>query len=136
MVRGRDDLGNAEIQQTKFSARTDLYVGGLDVSVHNRRFSPLDIGEEGVQRAELSAHFRGVARRALGVETAFSLQKLGYALSFEVLHGNEEAALLLAEIVDFENARIDLVKLFLNLRAAPFGFDHQLRKLIARLLDD
>jgi len=36
-------------------------------------------------------------------------------------HGDEEAALQLAEVVDFEDARIDLVELFLNLGAAALA---------------
>src|SRR5207245_358357 len=95
VVGGGDDLGDTEIEQPQLAARTDLYVGRLDVAVDDSRLSSIHVGEERVKGAELAAHFYGEAGGALRIEAAVGLQDLGDAFSFEILHGDEEAALLL-----------------------------------------
>ena len=89
-----------------------------------------------MQGGQLATHFRHVACRARRFEPRILQQDFGQAASFGVLHGNEETAVHFSEFQDLQNARVFGVKLLLYRRAAPLGFDNDLRELILALLDN
>ena len=66
----------------------------------------------------------------------FLLQNLGHRPSLDVLHGDEEESVQVPVLVDFDDARIGVVQLLLQIGAAPLGFEDQLRQRIGRFLND
>src|SRR5262249_42960543 len=80
---------------------------------------------ERMQRLQLAGYFQGYTRGTHGVELALAAQDLGHGLAFDILHGDEKAALQIAEIVYFDHTRVECVELLLNGCAAAFGVGHQ-----------
>src|SRR5580692_9352013 len=127
VVRERDYLRNAEIEQPHLIPRIDLDVGRLNISVHNCPLSSVDLRDEGMQPPELAQYFARVADSAGRVEPLLRLYDFGDVPAFHILHGYEEATALFAEIVDFEDAWIHLAQLLLDQHATAFGGERELR---------
>src|SRR2546423_5707470 len=135
-VGDRDGFGDSEIEQSHLVAGADLDIGRLDVAVDNGPLSSINVGREGVHAIELVTNFARIADSAGRLQPLFRLDDLGYAFAFHILHGDEEAAVRLSVVVDFERAGIDLMKLLLDEHAAAFGFEGQLRVRVARFFDN
>ena len=89
-----------------------------------------------MQAVELVTDFTSVAGGAGWVEAFLGFDDLRDAAAFDVLHGDEEAAVAFTVVVDFEGAGIDVAELLLDQHAAAFGFQGKLRVGIAGLFDN
>src|SRR6267142_5370968 len=135
-VREGDGLRDAEIQQANRAVRTNLDVRWLDVAMYHRAFPPVDFDLEGMQPRELVAHLHRITRGLRRVDPLLQLQDLRHAFALDVLHGYEVAAIQLAGVVNFQEARVSVVELLLDQRPAALGFEHDLRPRIGGLFDD
>jgi hypothetical protein len=135
VVRAGNHLRNAEIHQSHLPALANLDVGWFDISMHDSAPVTLDIGYESVKLFDLRENFDRVLAGPPRIQAPFAVQDFRDVATLEVLHGNEEATALVAEVIDFEDPLVDLTELLLDFNAPPFGVDHDPRELIGRLLD-
>ena len=64
---------------------------------------------------------------AVRIDHVLGRQDVGHGAPFDELHGDEEVAVDVAVLVDLHHARIEVVQLLLDGRAAAFRLDDQLR---------
>jgi hypothetical protein len=93
-------------------AGTDLDIGRLDVAVNYGSLAALNVGREGMQAVELVTDFARIASGAGWVEALLGFDDLRDASPFDVLHGDEEAAVAFTVVVDFEGSGIDSCSCF------------------------
>ena len=122
-------LGDTEIEQAHGIVGSQVDIGWFDITVDHRRLPGVELGQ-------LLADFQSDDGGAVGIHHVLALQHLGQIASLHVLHGDEEEAILLAKVVDFNHARIERLHLALNGRAAPLGFDHHLGNRVVAGADE
>src|SRR5438477_7553370 len=88
-----------------------------------------------MQAVELIADFASIAGGAGWVEASLCLDDLRDASAFDVLHGNEEAAVAFSVVVDFQGSGINIVQLFLDLHTPPLGFQGKLCVWVAEVFN-
>src|SRR6266851_4824948 len=93
------------------------------------------VGDKGVKPFQLAQNLNGITAGVLRIQSPLKTDDLGYVFALAMLHRHEKTAVLLAKIVDFKNARVQKVKLLLDLCSTALGLDENLRKRITRFLD-
>ena len=88
-------------------------------------------GLPGVKLGQLLADFECDGGCAERLDDAVGAQDLGQAAAFHILHGHEEVAIRVAELVDFDHARVERMQFLLDGGAAAFSFEHQLIDAVA-----
>src|SRR5579884_2317570 len=88
----RDRLRDSKVQQADFVAARNLYVRRLDVAMHHRALSAVNLRLERMQRLKLAAHLSRNPGRELRRQALVARQNLGHALALDILHYDEEAA--------------------------------------------
>src|SRR6476646_7165266 len=102
--------------------------------MHYGTFPSVDLDLKGMQFFQLAANFGRVTGGPYRVHPPLRLQGFRYGLSLDILHGHVVAAVHFAGIVNFEEARVYIVKLFLDERSPTLRFEHNLGPGISGLL--
>ena len=84
---------------------------------------------------ELLADFERHRGRPLRLHGVLRAQHFGQAAPIHELHGHEEVAVQVSEIVDLHYARVYAAQLLLYGRAAALRFDDELRGAVRPRLD-
>jgi len=71
--------------------------------------APIHVREKGMQGAELAAGLGRVTGGTARIEAAVLLQNFSERLAFEIFHRDKEAAILFADFVHLDDARIEPV---------------------------